>query len=158
MPNGRFLASMVYLPVSKLEGESGPRFLPVRGRAGRLWGPPYEQRLGGKALNPHTTTSAAPERYYWTGGWPTFAVLAKVGAHAACMAILILSLPDLIGGPRRRPRHPHFTENLKMGQPPFPIHIAELLPRFPPIRRERGKMGHPSFVGRLGFYPRPMER
>ena len=30
IPNRRSLASMVYLFASKLEGESGPRFLPVR--------------------------------------------------------------------------------------------------------------------------------
>jgi hypothetical protein len=48
IPNGRSLVSMVYLFASKLEGESGPRFLPVQGRVGRLWGPPYEQRRGGR--------------------------------------------------------------------------------------------------------------
>ncbi len=48
IPNGRSLASMVYLLVSKLEGESGPRLPPARGRVGRLWGPPNEQRRRGR--------------------------------------------------------------------------------------------------------------
>lgn len=72
MSNGRFLACVVYLPVSKFEGEGGPRFLPVRGRTWRLWGPPYEQRIGRRHSSPTLPAARnflfAPEQYYWVAG------------------------------------------------------------------------------------------
>jgi hypothetical protein len=49
---------MVYLPVSKFEGESGPRFLPVLGKGGEALGSALRTAPRGKALNPDTTTSA----------------------------------------------------------------------------------------------------
>jgi hypothetical protein len=44
--------------------------------------------------------------------------LAKVGAHAACVAILILSLPDWLVWREADLAIPTFTENVKVGQPP----------------------------------------
>ncbi|MGH9512544.1 MAG: hypothetical protein ACRD2U_10465 [Terriglobales bacterium] len=41
------------------------------------------------------------------GGWPTFAVLAKVGTHAASISPMTADLAV-----------PTFTKNVKVGQPP----------------------------------------
>jgi len=60
IPNGRSSASMVYLLVSKCEGESGPRVPPVQGRVGRLWGTPNEQRRRGR----NSTITLPPARTF----------------------------------------------------------------------------------------------
>jgi hypothetical protein len=65
------------------------------------------------------------------GGWPTFAVLAKVGTHAACVVIVHIYLTRLIvwtqsqltraGKEKLWPPGlvaPTFTKNVKVGQPP----------------------------------------
>jgi hypothetical protein len=111
MSNGRFLASVVYLPVSKFEGEGGPRFLPVRGRTWRLWGPPYEQRIG-RRHSSRTLPAArnflfAPEQYYWVAG-----LMPPVGRD------FDLVLPDRLVRRDDGLAIPGFAENVKVGQPP----------------------------------------
>jgi hypothetical protein len=61
-----------------------------------------------------STEMAEGSRIQNNGGWPTFAVLAKVGTRAACI---------LIFRSRRRCLRPTFPKNVKVGQP---VQIREL--------------------------------
>ena len=80
-------------------------------------------RSGPAGTNPPSTANSLDSSILPAyGGWPTFAVLAKVGTHAACVGIFVFCLAPLTDSHAGKCATadlvaPTFTKNVKVGQP-----------------------------------------